>query len=518
MRASFLRGAGKGLLLLMAGGGALGCGDDAASPDAPVAPGGPVGAIAPVATSTNPPGASPAPTAPVTSTPVTGGTGTAPSATGGMAAGNAATPATPATNSADAWCKAKAVLDARCVACHDGKGTAGTPMGLASYTDLSAAAPGKTNKKVWERVGVRIHADKAGAEGLGAMPPKNDMSAAQIADLDAWLAAGAPGSDTATCAPSANAGSGSKSGRPASIWDPTLCDAIYKLTVNDGAGGKLKIPAGPEETYPKVDVDAPWGDETVQIINQRPITDNKAVLHHWILYDKAGPFITGWAPGDEERQPLPESVGMKVPSGRASMYLDVHYYNRTGQAQEDASGVEVCIVKGKNLRPNPAGITMGFSQIVFSIPPAAKNYSVRGECTIRANQPIHLMSASPHAHKLARRMVFTAVKKSGGTINMLDAPFLFGEQASYPLEKEIILESGDKVITECLMSNDSSREVTFGESNDTEMCFNFASYYPVGGFCCEEIGLESCLFGGPGGASDAGGLIGGILGGFLGGN
>jgi hypothetical protein len=43
--------------------------------------------------------------------------------------------------------------------------------------------------------------------------------------------------------------------------------------------------------------------------------------------------------------------------------------------------------------------------------------------------------------------------------------------------------------------------------------FNFASYYPVGGFCCEEIGLESCLFGGPGG-TDAGGLIGGLLGGL----
>jgi len=284
--------------------------------------------------------------------------------------------------------------------------------------------------------------------------------------------------------------------------------------VHDAAGGKMKVPATPEEYYPKVDVDAPWGDEVVQVINQRPITDNKGVLHHWILYDKAGPFITGWAPGDEERRPLPPDVGIKVPSGRASMYLDMHYYNRTGMAQEDASGVELCVVKGKNLRPNPAGITMGFSQLGINIPANAMNFSVRGECTIRANQPIHLMSASPHAHRLAKRTIFTVKKKDGSTINMLDAPFLFGEQASYPLEKEVLLETGDKVTTECIMSNNTARDVTFGESNDTEMCFNFASYYPVGGFCCEEIGLESCLFGGPGGGTAGGGLIGGLLGGL----
>jgi hypothetical protein len=390
------------------------------------------------------------------------------------------------------WCAAKAVLDSRCTSCHDGQGTAGTPMGLSSYADLMAEAPGHAGKKVWERVAVRIHADKAKAEGLSAMPPKNDMSAEQLAALDSWIAAGAP-NGTGECAPS----SIGANGRPIAIWDPALCDATYVVKMHAPDGGKMQIPASPQETFPKVDFDAPWGDEVVQVINMRPLTDNRAMLHHWILYDKAGPFITGWAPGDEERRPLPSDVGLQVPSGKNSMYLDMHYYNRSGQPQQDESGVELCVVKGANLRPNPAGVSRGLSQLAFRIPTGAADYTLRSQCTVRADRPVHLMTASPHAHRLARHMKFTVQKKDGTEIVMLDKPFLFGEQASYPLEPDVVIESGDKVITECVMTNDTDHSVSFGESNDNEMCFNFASYYPVDGFCCEELlGLQSCLFNG----------------------
>jgi hypothetical protein len=414
-------------------------------------------------------------------------------------------------------------MDARCVACHDGKGTAGTPMGLSTYADMTADAPGHAGKKVWERVGVRVHADKAKAEGLSAMPPKNDMTPDQIAAVDAFVAAKAPQGDNPNCtAPAGSGAAGATNpaalgadGRPVSIWDPKLCDDVYKIVANNGSGGKLAVPltAGTPDSYNQVPVDAPWGDEEVQVINTRPITDNGKVLHHWILYDRAGPFLTGWAPGDNERQPMPADVGMKMPKGKNSMYLDMHYYNTSGAPAEDASGVELCVVKGKNLRPNPSGITMGFSQVIFSIPPAAKDYSVKGECTIQATKPIHIMSASPHAHKLAKHMKFSVTKKDGTVINMLDAPFLFGEQASYPLEKEVILETGDKVVTECIFTNDTNAAVTFGEKNSTEMCFNFASYYPVGSFCCQEFGIfQPCTgLGGGSSGTGTGGLFGGLL-------
>jgi hypothetical protein len=475
----------------------------------------------------NPTAGSVGSTAPTTASPTTTTHPAAPSGTAGVGdAGIAlgAGPSTaPAAGSADSlWCKAKAVMDARCVACHDGKGTAGTPMGLASYADMMADAPGHAGKKVWERVGVRVHADMAKAEGLSAMPPKNDMTAAQLAAVDAFVAAKAPQGDNATCAAPAGSDTAGTTnpaalgpdGRPVSIWDPKMCDDVYKFVANNGNGGKLPVPftAGTPDSYNQVPVDAPWGDEEVQVINTRPITDNGKVLHHWILYDRAGPFLTGWAPGDNERQPMPADVGMKMPKGKNSMYIDMHYYNTTGAPAEDASGVELCVVKGKNLRPNPSGITMGFSQLFFSIPAGAKEYTVKGECTIQATKPIHIMSASPHAHRLAKHMKFSVAKKDGSVIQMLDAPFIFGEQASYPLEKEVILETGDKVVTECIYTNDTNAAVTFGEKNSTEMCFNFASYYPVGSFCCQEGGIfEPCGLGGGSSSTGAGGLLGGLF-------
>ena len=42
-----------------------------------------------------------------------------------------------ATNNA-LWCNARSILSERCVACHDGRGTGGSPMGLSTYSDIMA--------------------------------------------------------------------------------------------------------------------------------------------------------------------------------------------------------------------------------------------------------------------------------------------------------------------------------------------------------------------------------------------
>jgi len=67
---------------------------------------------------------------------------------------------------------------------------------------------------------------------------------------------------------------------------------------------------------------------------------------------------------------------------------------------------------------------------------------------------------------------------------MHDAPFSFMEQGSFPLEKPVVLNAGDKVITTCTFTNTSNATVTFGENTGNEMCFNFATYYPMGQLSC----------------------------------
>lgn len=88
------------------------------------------------------------------------------------------------------YCKAQAVLDQHCTACHDGEGTAGAPMGLRNFEELTAPNPSDEEKKVWEVVGERVH------DRENPMPPKGLLRSSQLKDLESWLAAGAPeGSD-----------------------------------------------------------------------------------------------------------------------------------------------------------------------------------------------------------------------------------------------------------------------------------------------------------------------------------
>ena len=98
-------------------------------------------------------------------------------------------------SSSSLYCKAQAVLAAHCNDCHDGEGTAGSPMGLTTYDELMAPSPSDADKKVWEVVAERIR------DAKNPMPPRGLLKTAQRKDLDEWIAADAPDSDGACAAP-----------------------------------------------------------------------------------------------------------------------------------------------------------------------------------------------------------------------------------------------------------------------------------------------------------------------------
>jgi hypothetical protein len=394
-------------------------------------------------------------------------------------------PSTPSTNTDTQWCKVKAVLDKNCVACHKTPAVGGAPFPLTTHAELTAAHPMKQGKKVYERVALRVHADLSDKEGLGVMPPGKPMSAADIALIDQWAAAGAQAGENPSCA-GGTTSTGDGGTPPTKAWPPAECDAVYKIT-SHGAGGidtpNMAVPG--RESHPQVAWDAPWGTEQVQAIAFRSITDNAAVLHHWILSARPGGMIFGWAPGEEEIQGMQADVGMLMPTGPGSLNLDMHYYNTNGtKAEPDKSGVEVCVVKKAKFRKNNAGIATRLAPFAISIPPNAKGYEAKASCTVGGSQPITLLNASPHAHKLAKRMIFTLKRKSGELITMHDGPFMFGEQGTYELNPPLVVQPGDVINTTCVFDNPSNRTVTFGESTDNEMCFNFAMYYPSGALTC----------------------------------
>ena len=376
------------------------------------------------------------------------------------------------------WCKVKPILEKHCTSCHEQDGVA--PMPLLSAKDFQANAPKTAGKKVYEVSKTRIN-DTA----KPMPPPPKKLTADELSTLNAWLDAKAPAGTESCDAPSADA-SGRVDG-----WNEEECDAIYEVRAH-GPGGKddpYVVPPG-QEIHPQIRVDAPWGNEKVQAIAFRPITDNKKVLHHWILNGFGRTFLVGWAPGDEGRPPFPKDVGMDMPTGAGAFVLDMHYYNtQTGAKSEpDRSGLQICVLKAPNFRPKLAAVAGGLASVGSGgilAPRMTKDKPTTGTCNVTAREPVHLMTANPHAHKYAVRMEFKVKKKNGMEIVMHDEPWVFGEQGTYALPGgEVIVETGDVITTTCYYTNMTSRDIRFGESTESEMCFNFALYYPKGAFSC----------------------------------
>jgi hypothetical protein len=387
-----------------------------------------------------------------------------------------ATPAEPATPSEPTaaapgdgmgWCGVKQTLDARCTVCHNEQKTAGAPMSLKTYADLMAPAVSDPKRKVYELVKERVH-DK-----MRPMPPQDPLDDTQLADIDAWVAGGAAAGSDAVCA------SNTMPTEAAPKW-PDHCDETYVIRAAPESAPNQIGPGA--EVHPQTSVTPPWGTEEVQAIAWHSLNDNIKVLHHWILYGPQNEFLFGWAPGKDYNEPLPADTGVFLPTGQ--MRLDMHYNNITGtSAEQDSSGVEICVLKKPNFRPKTATVSQSLTQLLISIPPRATNQDVTGTCT-HSGEPVRLLSASPHAHKNAHHMKFTVEKASGETIVMHDMDFNFEEQTTYQMDPPVVIEAGDRIITTCTYSNDTDRTITFGENTGNEMCFNFALYEPMGGLNC----------------------------------
>jgi hypothetical protein len=347
-------------------------------------------------------------------------------------------------------------------------------MSLETYQDLIAPAVSDASKRVYQLVGTRIH------DTQKPMPPQGALGAAELAALDQWVAAGAPSPSSAACS--------TTSAAPADTW-PTDCDATYTLVAH-GAGGASTpyvVPAG-QELHPKISVPAPWGSQALQAIAFRSITDNPKVLHHWILYGPQREFLVGWAPGKQVITTTGKDVGMNLAGG--TLTLDMHYNNlQTQLDQPDRSGVEVCVRKPEHFRKNTAAVFMGFAQVRINLPAHSTGVEVTGRCKLTGSTPVTLLTASPHAHTLARRMKLSVQRASGEVVTMHDAAFQFDEQQSYALSPPVVVSQGDTVITTCVYDNTTDRAVTFGENTENEMCFNFASYYPMNAIACSGGGF-----------------------------
>ena len=60
------------------------------------------------------------------------------------------------------------------------------------------------------------------------------------------------------------------------------------------------------------------------------------------------------------------------------------------------------------------------------------------------------------------------------------APFVFDQQINYMLSPQYVLQPGETITTTCTFTNSTAGIVTFGQSTNQEMCYQFTLSYPYG--------------------------------------
>jgi Copper type II ascorbate-dependent monooxygenase, C-terminal domain len=381
------------------------------------------------------------------------------------AGANPDTPPPAATS--NLWCNARAVLQTRCQTCH-GTEPAGAPMSLVTYADTQKPSTIDATKTVVQLIKSRAH------DAARPMPPiaQGPLTAPELGALDAWLNAGAPAGTCTT--PDEQAPAPSQEFK----W-PEECtpDRIYKVQAHQN-GQPYPVP-GNWESNVSISIPVPWAGKVsgdVQAIAIRPLTNNKRVVHHWILFAGTLEFITSWSPG-KPAEAFPADVGVYMPAS-GTFSLNMHYYNKgNSSAEKDSSGAEICL--GTKPRPKMATTNM-FGPFLFTV--AAGKSEVSETCTQLGVEPVTLITSSPHMHKTGVGGKFEIIRASGQVEVLEDTPF--DQEDQHVTTINAVLNSGDQVRTTCRFNNTSGVPKTFGQSTEDEMCFNFSRYYPMGALSC----------------------------------
>jgi hypothetical protein len=462
---------------------------------------GAAGATAGTATGTGTTGVA-AGTKPATGTTPSTGTGTLPGA-GAQPDGAATVPGNAAPGAAgNLPCAVSKVMASNCQNCHGAMPIGGAPMPLVTFADLMAPAKTQPTKKVWEVSKERIH------DTMRPMPPIGEMKAEDKAALDTWFAGGAlagtaPEDATCNSTPADTGATNPNKDGAMGRLVPREGETCYDFKVHGGQtldDTKFMVPPD-VELYEQFYYKVPWPADQVAT-GYATISDNAAVLHHWLLFstNEAQPegahinaplptligtdpiLLAGWAVGGPNLV-MPDDVGMELPNPGRTMNVQWHFYNSTSMAQGDASSVQICTVP-KSTRPNVGGITwMGTEDLNGNVwaggpgMPAGQESTFTTSCRPgRSDIPIHIMGFEPHMHRIGKRMQ-TSVISGGMKASIFDKPFVFGSETHY--FEEYDLKPGDTLETSCTFFNDNNFGVPFGESTDTEMCYQFTFHYPA---------------------------------------
>lgn len=421
---------------------------------------------------------------------------------GGFTGGDV--PASDASLAPGVPCGVAAVLSKHCASCHGAPLAFGAPMPLLTLADFQAAAFSNRAQKVHQAIPGRL----APTDTNRKMPPtsKPALSPAELMTLRDWASAGAP-AGTPSCAISdtsvlpgtgggdAGASAGSSGGAhitPIEYNDPDM--ECYNLVAfaNGNKTRKYSVPGYATDSYVNFYYKAPWTG-TRYTRSVEIITDNKQVIHHWLLFNNQSPeldgtaqtalgthgfdeeLLYGWAPGASPMY-LDPDVGQKLEGG-TGFTLEAHYNNPSALSGPDASGAKLCVTK--KVPAHEAGLSWVGTDAILGT-------SASGTCYPESKE-IHIIVAQPHMHKKGKHMKVVVNRASGKQETIHDEDFSFENQRYYPLN--VVLKPGDSMTTTC----EYNGLATFGRGTEEEMCYFFSLHWPAGALVG---GLGGILHGG----------------------
>lgn len=380
------------------------------------------------------------------------------------------------------------ILYHNCVTCHRTGGVA--PFNLLTYRDaarhasLIATVTAKRYMPPWLPSAPHFRRERK-------------LTAAQIAILTRWAAAGAPEGNPRETPPPPNFPEGWQLGKP---------------DLEAETAAPFDIPADGPDLYQCFDIPAPVSqDHYVRAIDIQP--GNRKVVHHALLFqDITGTGrrrdtghgypcfgtpgflpargLGGWTPGSLPFQTPPDIPELLY--GRADLVLQVHYHP-TGKPESDRTRIAIYFTDRKPSR-HATEIPLGSNHI--DIPAGDAAYKVFDHFVLPVD--VDAIAINPHAHYICQSMYGYAVLPNGTRRTLIRIPqWDFNWQQLYLYATPVRLPEGTTVVMEYTYNNSESNphnpnnpplRVRWGPGSHDEMAGLHITVVPVNEDDSEELG------------------------------
>jgi hypothetical protein len=380
-------------------------------------------------------------------------------------------------------------------------------MSLVTFADLHKPAATQPTMKVYQLAQLRIH------DTMRPMPPTTMMKAVDGEALDKWFSAGAlTGTSADANCTVTSIKPGAVEGNVDGSYGPLVAgpgEHCYEFKTHQSTTSVDKAPyeiGANGEHYEQFYFSVPWPKDSVAT-SYATVVDNAKILHHWLLFSTAEKevdgfhktvplptligaspvLLTGWALGGPNLV-APKDVGFELPDPGSQLNVQWHFYNSTSSPQRDASSVQICTVP-KAMRPHVGAVTwLGTEDLNGSKwfggagMPAHQVSTFSSVCNplrtgASASEPLHIIGFEPHMHRIGTRMQTEVIHKDGKLEMIFDKLFSFGNETHYYQSYDLL--PGETLRTSCTFNNTNDFGVPFGESSDTEMCYQFVFSWPA---------------------------------------